>query len=109
MTNEIRPLSDALGAEVIGADLSNSGDHGTFERIHGALLQYGVLAIRDQALTPRQHIAFSRRFGELEIHVLDQFLLPGHPEILVVSRSRPKGAIRSSPTCPRPTRRCPRR
>lgn len=88
---EIRPLSDALGAEVIGADLSTAGDDATYERIHAALLQYGVLAIRDQELTPRQHIAFSRRFGELDIHVLDQFLLPGHPEILVVSNKKVNG------------------
>ena len=34
---------------------------------------------------PEQHIAFSRRFGALEIHVLDQWRNPQHPELLVVS------------------------
>ncbi len=37
------------------------------------------------ALPPEQQIAFSRRFGVLQIHVLKQFLLAGHPEILIVS------------------------
>jgi taurine dioxygenase len=36
-------------------------------------------------LTEEEHIAFSRRFGELEIHVSKQWLKPGHPEILVLS------------------------
>jgi taurine dioxygenase len=43
------------------------------------------MVFRDQQLTEEQHIAFSRRFGELEIHVAEQFLKPGHPEILMIS------------------------
>jgi taurine dioxygenase len=40
---------------------------------------------RDQRITPDQQIAFSRRFGPLQIHVLHQFGLAGYPEVLVVS------------------------
>jgi taurine dioxygenase len=43
------------------------------------------LVFRDQRITPAQQIAFSRRFGPLQIHVLHQFLLANHPEILIVS------------------------
>ena len=91
MAIEIRALSEALGAEVVGVDLAHRLDDETFERIHEAHLEHLVLAIRDQDLTPEQHTAFSRRFGELDIHVLDQFLLPGHPEILVVSNKKVNG------------------
>ncbi len=91
MAIEIRALSEALGAEVVGVDLARRLDDETFERIHEAHLKHLVLAIRDQDLTPARHIAFSRRFGELDIHVLDQFLLPGHPEILVVSNKKQNG------------------
>lgn len=45
----------------------------------------GVVVLRALGLTPAQHVAFSRQFGELEIHFLKQFLHPDHPEILVVS------------------------
>ncbi len=44
-----------------------------------------MLVFRDQRITPQQQIDFSQRFGPLQIHVLHQFQLTGHPEILVVS------------------------
>src|SRR4029450_6655719 len=53
--------------------------------IEGVFHDHGVIVFRDQHLTEEQHTAFSRRFGELEIHVLKQHLKPGHPEILVLS------------------------
>ena len=82
---EIRPLGAALGAEVIGVDLGRPLSHGDFQRIHQAHLDHHVLVFRDQRITPAQQIAFSRRFGPLQIHVLNQFQLPGHPEVLIVS------------------------
>ena len=50
-----------------------------------------MIAIRDQNLTPEQQIAFSRRFGPLSIHVLEDQLLAGHPEILLVTNKKEKG------------------
>ncbi len=91
MPIEIRPLAAALAAEVIGADLARHEDDVQFARIHEALLRYGVLAIRDQHITPTQHIGFSQRFGELEIHVLEEYLLPGHPQILLISNKEVDG------------------
>jgi taurine dioxygenase len=91
MNIEVRPFSGVLGAEVIGADLAHYQDDAQFARIEQALLAYGVLAIREQHINPEQHIAFSRRFGELEIHVLDQYLLPRHPEILLISNKQVNG------------------
>ena len=44
-----------------------------------------VIYFRDQRLSNERHIEFSRRFGELEIHVIKKYLLPNHPEILVIS------------------------
>jgi taurine dioxygenase len=82
---EIRPLGAALGAEVIGVDLGRPLSHGDFQRIHQAHLDHHVLVFRDQRITPAQQIAFSRRFGPLQIHVLNQFQLAGPPEVLIVS------------------------
>lgn len=82
---EIRPFSGAVGAEIIGLDLTRPVSAEDFTQIHRAHLDHHVLVFRDQRITPEQQISFSRRFGELQIHVLKQFLLTGHPEILIVS------------------------
>jgi taurine dioxygenase len=86
---QIRPLGSkenvALGAEVIGLDLGRPLADEDFARIHRAHLDHHVLVFRDQRITPSQQIAFSRRFGPLQVHVLHQFLLAGKPEILIVS------------------------
>jgi len=90
MSMEIRPLSDALGAEVIRVDVRNLSD-GEFAAIHKAHLDYGVIVLRDQHMTPDDHIAFSKRFGPLVCQVLDQYSLPGHREILVLTNKRENG------------------
>jgi taurine dioxygenase len=83
---QFRRLGAALGAEILDLDLSRPINDGTFAAVRRAFLESnGLLAFRDQHITPEQHIAFSQRFGPLMIHVLDKFLLPGHPEILRVS------------------------
>ncbi len=58
MTIEVHPLADTLGAEITGADLSRPGNAAQYEQIHDALLKNSVLAIREQHITPEQHIAF---------------------------------------------------
>lgn len=85
MSLSIHPFDAALGAEVRGVDLSETLDEAAFRRIERAYNEHSVLLFRAQSLTPEQHVAFTRRFGELEIHVLDQWRHPEHPEILIVS------------------------
>lgn len=82
---EVRPLPGPLGAEITGLDLSQELAPADFARVHKAHQDHHLLVFRDQRITPQQHIDFSRRFGRLMVHVLHQFHLPGHPEILIVS------------------------
>ncbi len=74
-------MREALGAEVLDIDLADKIDDATFGQIKNTFHDRGVLLFRDQHLTEQQHIAFSRRFGELEIHIARQYLLEEHPEI----------------------------
>lgn len=60
-------MSPAIGAELIGADLSQA-DAELIAEVRAALLTYKVVFFRDQELTREQHITFARGFGELEIH-----------------------------------------
>lgn len=82
---EILPLAAPLGAEVVGLDLSSPLSERDVARLHRAHLLHHVLVFRDQHITPDEQVAFSRRFGPLQQHVLHQFALPGHPDVLVVS------------------------
>jgi taurine dioxygenase len=74
----------ALGAE-IHVDLSEPLTDARFAEIEAAFHDNIVVCFRGQSLTDKQHIAFSHRFGELEVHIVKKYLLPGYPEILLVS------------------------
>lgn len=82
---EVHPLAGGTGAEITGLDLNRGLSDADFARIRRAHLDHHVVAFRGQRITPRQHIDFSRRFGTLMIHVLHQFHLADHPEILIIS------------------------
>jgi taurine dioxygenase len=74
-----------MGAEIEGIDLSLPLDGTNFAVIQAAFHEHKFLRFRGQRLTEAQQVAFSRRFGELQIHVLDQFRHPQQPEIYVLS------------------------
>ena len=80
----VRKADAACGAE-IAFDLSQPVDDDTFAAIERAFHDNIVVCFPDQHLTSEQQIRFSRRFGELEIHIVKKYLLPDHPEILLVS------------------------
>jgi len=63
---KIRKLSYVLGAEVSGVDITKSLTDETFRGIHHAFLEHSILLFRGQSLTREHHVAFSRRFGELD-------------------------------------------
>ena len=67
-TLDIRPLTPAIGAEILGIDLGSTDIAARIPEIRAALLSHGVIFFRDQGITTAQHIAFARAFGELEIH-----------------------------------------
>ena len=83
--------SAPLGKEVLGLDISQELDEATFAKLRDAYDQHSVLVFRNQRLSPEQHIRFSKGFGELEIHVVAKYLLPGHPEIFRVSNIMENG------------------
>ncbi len=82
----------ACGAE-IAFDLAGDLDDATFGAIESAFHDNIVVVFRDQLLSNERHIEFSRRFGELEIHIVKRFLLPGFPEILLISNVRNQAGL----------------
>lgn len=81
MSIEVRPYSSAIGAEILGVDLSEPLDNATWSTISEAWDKYMVLFFRDQHITPQQHIDFSRRFGILEEYPFVKGI-EGYPELI---------------------------
>ena len=65
---EVAPLTCNIGAEIHGVNLDKPLDDQTFQAIHDALMSHQVIFFRNQDITPEQHLAFGRRFGELHVH-----------------------------------------
>ncbi|RQR87524.1 MULTISPECIES: TauD/TfdA family dioxygenase [unclassified Burkholderia] len=65
----VEPLTCAIGAELLDVSLADAvHDDGLFAEIRTQLLRHRVLFLRDQDITRAEHVAFARRFGELEDH-----------------------------------------
>ena len=62
-----------------------------FQEIWEAFFASQVLVFRNQELKPNEYLAFARRFGRPEPHVIDQFHYPGHPDILILSNVQKDG------------------
>jgi taurine dioxygenase len=81
------PTGGGLGAEIRGVDLRRLRADG-FAEIHRAWLDNSVLLFRDQELTDAELIAFSRRFGELDLAPIQETgrrFVEGIPELYIVS------------------------
>ena len=82
---DIRPASPAVGAEILGVDLSRPLSPADTAELRGALADHGVIFFRDQEITPEQHIAFAERFGPININRFFK-AVPGHPQIAEVRK-----------------------
>jgi alpha-ketoglutarate-dependent taurine dioxygenase len=65
---EVTRMGATIGAILHGPDLATELPDEVIAEIAAALAAYKVIFFRDQPITPAQHIAFARRFGELELH-----------------------------------------
>ncbi|MET9432566.1 TauD/TfdA family dioxygenase [Streptomyces sp. NPDC006551] len=87
----IEPVSPAIGARVLGLDLSQELTDEVWEAVHDAFHQHSVLVFPGQDLSVEQQKRFTRRFGELLAH---SHLLPltveGHPEVMVLHNNEQK-------------------
>ncbi len=85
MPIDCRKLAPALGAEILGVDIAAGVDAWAFGEIERLFNENTIVVFRGQHLSLQQHIAFSRRFGELEVNVMNEYALAVHPEVLVIS------------------------
>ena len=77
---EVKPLTGTLGAEIIGADIRSDTD---WEGIRKAFIDHSVITVRNQKITPDDHLDFAKRWGEINVN---RFFTPleTHPNIAIV-------------------------
>ena len=91
MTIDVTPCSDALGAFVFGADLSQPLDAGTIESLKAAWFEFLVLVFRKQTLTDKDLVRASNCFGACEKSPPNEAgthgpgYVPLMPEVAVIS------------------------
>jgi alpha-ketoglutarate-dependent 2,4-dichlorophenoxyacetate dioxygenase len=67
MTIKITRLTPAFAAKIDGADITKPVDDSTWAEIRAAFEEHSVLLFRGQPLDDEKQIAFSQRFGSLEV------------------------------------------
>jgi taurine dioxygenase len=85
---EVIPTGAALGADVAGINLTGEIDDEAFRRVYAAWNEHLVLRFRGQRLDDGALVAFSRRFGDLDMAPLaatGERVPPTRPEIAVIS------------------------
>lgn len=86
----IQPITACIGAEISGVDLGKPLSDDTRDEIQAALVDHHVLFFREQDITPKDQIAFARRFGEISVPPFAP-KYGDNPEMIVLDQSQPKG------------------
>ena len=81
----VRRISGTFVGEVDGIDMALDHDEHTIAAVRAALNEHSILVFHNQRLSNEQHVRFSQRFGESEIHTVRQYLLPDFPEIIALA------------------------
>ena len=81
----VRPLTPKLGAEISGVTLENDISGQVFHAIYQAYLRYQVLLFPPQDVPPGRQVDLARHFGEVQIHVMNQYHADGYPELYRLS------------------------
>jgi taurine dioxygenase len=87
----VNPLP-LFGCEVSGITLAEAVCEKMFGKVYEAFLQYQLILFRDVDLPPGTQVAFARRFGEVQVHVMNQYHgYKDHPEIYMLSNLDERG------------------
>jgi len=91
MSIEVIPLSDCVGAEIRGVDLTKPLDVETATSIRSAYLRHHLLLIRQPGLSENDQICFSRLFGDLLVR--NSYDGSHGKEAHYISNNRPDGVL----------------
>jgi taurine dioxygenase len=86
----VRPLSSALGAEILGIDLRDDIDARVFAQIRDAWHQNLVIVLRGQNMSEEDQVRFAEKFGPPAVIHTKQFVR-NHPAVMLISNIREDG------------------
>ena len=87
---QTRPLSPALGAEIIGIDLRQEMDERVAAQVLETWHENLVILLRDQHLSEEDEVRFAERFGPPAVIHAKQFIQK-HPAVTLISNIREDG------------------
>ncbi|HRD78258.1 MAG TPA: TauD/TfdA family dioxygenase, partial [Hyphomicrobiaceae bacterium] len=88
---EVRKLHPAFGAEIIGLPLADAVKDENFPKVYECFLEHKLILFRGVDLPQATQVAFAKRFGPVQVHVMNQYHGRGHPEIYYLSNLDDKG------------------
>ncbi|MAT93801.1 MAG: taurine dioxygenase [Halioglobus sp.] len=83
MALQVTPL-DNVGVEVSGFDITQPVDEALAAELVALWDEHAILLFRGQDVNPERQIAFSRLFGELEIHPISETRSEDYPELFML-------------------------
>src|SRR5438309_1995591 len=88
----VTALHPTFGVEITGISLAEAVDAKMFGKVYEAFLAHQLILFRDVDLPPATQVAFARRFGEVQIHVMNQYQgYKDFPEIYMLSNLDAQG------------------
>src|SRR5258708_37012599 len=91
MALTMQALSNQFGGAITGVALSKELDEKLFNEIVDVFVKKQVVVFRDQHIEPQHQLAFSRRFGPLEMLYDEDQRVPGFPEVAILSNQKVEG------------------
>ena len=92
---KIQKLNKSFGAKISQINLSDFLSY-SYDGLKKLLIDFGVLVFDNQKLTEFDHLKFSKLWGKLQVHVLNQYNNQSNPEFFILSNfidGKPKGEI----------------
>lgn len=91
-----RPIHPLFGVEILDCTISAAMDQAEFQALRDELDRNSLVLVRGQDVSPADHEAFTKRFRELEYHVMLEHTFPDHPGVMILTNAveggKPLGA-----------------
>ena len=81
----LSPVSNALGVEIMDISIEDALKPHIFEQIYAAFLKHHLILFNNIDLSPALQVEFAKKFGDVQVHVMNQYHGYGHPEIYLLT------------------------